>query len=70
MICTQLYGNSIFLSNTTNIQTSVSTTDGGPVSWGCRIHQLHLCSEVGPSNECLGYNTKQSDGEAPLMLEL
>ena len=23
-----------------------------------------------PSNECLGYDTKQSDGEIPVMLEL
>ena len=37
------------------------------VSWGCRIHQQHLW--IGerqlPSNKCLGYDIKQSDGEAP-----
>ena len=37
---------------------------------GCRIHQLHLC-RVGktPPQECPGYDTKQSDGEVPIMLE-
>ena len=32
-----------------------------PVSWGCRIHWLHICP---------GYDTKQSDGEVPAVLEL
>ena len=42
-----------------------------PVSWGSRIHQLHLCRGVRPSpNECLGYDTKQSDGKVPVMLGL
>ena len=38
------------------------------VGLGCRIHRLHLCRRV--SNECSGYNTKQSDGEVPIMVEL
>ena len=43
----------------------------GPVGWGCRIHQLHLYRGVRPLlNKCLGYDTKQSDGEASVMLEL
>ena len=29
-----------------------------------RIHQLNLC------NDCPGYNTKQSNGEVPVMLQL
>ncbi len=29
------------------------------VGWGCRMH---------PPRECLGYDTKQSDGEVPVML--
>ena len=33
-------------------------------------HQLHLCRGVRPSNECPGYDTKQSDGEVWVMLEL
>ena len=33
-----------------------------PVGWGCRIHQLHICSGVRPPNECPGYDIKQSDG--------
>ena len=40
------------------------------VNWGCRIHQLHLFREVKLPNECPGYDTKQADGEVPLMLEL
>ena len=36
----------------------------GPVGWGCRIHRLHL------PNECPGYDTKQSEGEVPVRLEL
>ena len=43
-----------------------------PVSWSCRIHWLHLCHGVRPHhpNECPGYDTKHSDGKAPVMLEL
>ena len=41
-----------------------------PVGSACRIHRLHLCRRVTPTNECLGYNTKQSDGEGPVMLKL
>ena len=38
--------------------------------WGCRIYQLHLCRGGNPPNECLAYDTKQSDGEVPVMLGL
>ena len=41
-----------------------------PVGWGCRIHQPLLCRGVPHSNECPGYDTKQSDGEVSVMLEL
>ena len=43
-----------------------------PVGWGCRIHWLHLCRGVRPPNpnEFPGYDTKQSDGEVPAVLEL
>ena len=43
-----------------------------PVGWGCRIHRLHLCRGVrSPTpNECPGYDTKKSDGEISVMLEL
>ena len=42
------------------------------VCWGCRIHWLHLCRGVRPplTYECPRYDTKSSDGEAPVMLEL
>ena len=35
-----------------------------PVDWGCRIHRLPL------PYDCSGYDTKQSEGEVPGMLEL
>ena len=40
--------------------------------WDCRIHPLLLCREVRPHphNECTGYDTKQSDGEVPVILVL
>ena len=39
--------------------------------WGCRIHWLLICRGVRPPpNECPGYDTKQSDGEVPTLLEL
>ena len=41
-----------------------------PIGWGCRIHRLHLCSEVIAPKECPRYDTKQYDSEAPVMLEL
>ena len=35
-----------------------------------RIYRLHLCRGVRPpTNECPWYDTKQSDGEDPVMLE-
>ena len=43
-----------------------------PIGWGCRIHWLLLCRGVRPPsrNECPAYDTKQSDGEVLVMLEL
>ena len=42
------------------------------VSWGCRVHRLLLSWGVRstPQNECPGCNTKQSDGQVPVMLEI
>ena len=40
---------------------------------GSRIHQMHLRRRVRhptTTNECPGYNTKQSNGEVPVILEL
>ena len=38
---------------------------------GALEYSLHLCYEVRSlPNECPGYDTKQSDGEVPEMLEL
>ena len=38
-----------------------------PISWGCRIHQLHFWREVRPPppNKCSGYDIYQSDSEVP-----
>ena len=42
-----------------------------PIGYGCRILRLLLCWGVTPSpNKCPVYNTKQSDGKVPVMLEL
>ena len=40
------------------------------VSWGYRIHWLLLCTVLHSFNKCPGYDTKQSDGEVSVMLEL
>ena len=42
-----------------------------PVGSGCRIHWLFFCRGVSPPlEEYPEYDTKQSDGEVPVMLEL
>ena len=48
----------------------MNPTEPCPVSWGCKIHWLDLCGGVRPLHKCPGYDTKQSDGEVPVMLEL
>ena len=53
----------------THTHTHTHTHIYCPVSWGCRIHWLHLCRAVRPLNECPRYDTKQSDGEVSVMLE-
>ena len=45
---------------------SIATT----VGWGCRIHRLHLCRGATAPNKYPVYDTKQSDGEVIVMLEL
>ena len=55
----------------TEIVQVKETIIGCLVSRGCRIHRLHLCGGVRPPpNECPWYDTKQSDGEVPVLLEL
>ena len=39
-----------------------------PDGWGFKIHWLHLCRGLRPPNKCLVYDTKQFDGEFPVML--
>ena len=42
-----------------------------PVGWGCRIHRLLLCRGLRPPPQWVScYDTKQSNGEVPVMLEL
>ena len=41
-----------------------------PVDWGRRIHWLLFCCGVRLCNECPEYDTKQSDDDVPVMLEL
>ena len=43
-----------------------------PVGWRYRIHRLLFCNGVRllPPNGCPWYDTKRSDGEVPVMLEL
>ena len=42
-----------------------------PVGWGCRIHRIHVCRWVRPHQRVSWiYDTKKSDGEVLVMLEL
>ena len=52
--------------------SSLRCPDRGPVDWSCRIHRLLLCRRVTPPplKKGPGYNSKQSNSEAPVMLEL
>ena len=53
------------------IYSSIYTMYSCPVGWGCRIHWLHLWRRVRPHpTSVLIYDTKQSDGEAPIMPSL
>ena len=53
------------------MKTSATTPGHGPVMWDCKIHRLHHCRRVRPpTNECCRYDTKLSDGEAPIIPEL
>ena len=47
----------------------MSVLDGSD-GWSCKIYRFYLCRWVRPLNECPGYDIKQSDGEAPVILEL
>ena len=41
------------------------------VGQDCKLHRLYLCKGLIPHhNECREYDTKQSDGEVSLMMEL
>ena len=44
--------------------------DGSPGILSCRVHQLHFCRGYTSPNKYPEYDTKQSDGEAPVMLKL
>ena len=57
-----LYLNWVFRSRKPSI--------GCPVDWGCKIHRLLLCRGVELPQGVSWYDTKQSDGEVQVMLEL
>ena len=42
----------------------------GLVGWGCKIYRLLFCRAARHPHECPNYDSKQSDSEAPVMLEL
>ena len=42
----------------------------GQIGYVYRIHQLHMCRGVRFPVSCLEFNTKQSDGETSIMLEV
>ena len=48
----------------------IHTHIDGPVGWGSRTNRLHLRRRVRLPQKRPGYDTEQSDGEAPIMLEL
>ena len=53
-----------------NLSSSKNTEHLG---WVYRILELNLCRRLRsppPRNECLGYDTKQSDGEVPVIRDL
>ena len=58
------------LATILNTNNSFGNKISNPVGWGCIIHRMHLCRGVRSLPECLAYNTKQSDGETLIMLEL
>ena len=61
------------LSDSSGLNQLIRRTDRCkhcPVGWGCSIHWLHLCRGVKTPNECPVYDSKQSDGEVPVMLGL
>ena len=47
-----------------------SYTMDDPVGWSCRIHRLHPCRGVRLPRRVSWYDAQQSDGEAPVILEL
>ena len=61
----------LWMQNTPTASLQGGTNHPCPVDWGCKIHRLLLYRGVRPpANECPRYDTKQSDGEVPAMLEL
>ena len=65
--------NDVYKINNREISKKTNSTfpQDCSVVWGCRIHRLLLCRGVKPyANVYPRYDTKQSDGEAPVMLEL
>ena len=69
----QMSSNNLFENKVTyKLFAYKSHTHFCPVGWSCRIRRMLSCKGVRPSphSECLEYNTKQSDSEGSVMLEL
>ena len=64
-ICLYRYGPNMISSHFFHLLIT-----SNPIGWVCRIHRLHLYRGVRPSNKSPGHETKQSDDEALVMLEL
>ena len=61
----------IFILDSTVIHSTTRKTRAYTyTNLGCRIHRLFLCKGVRPPQTIPGYNTKQSDNDVPVMLEL
>ena len=61
----------LILNNLLRLRCHKTQTNNWPVGrGGCKIHRPLLCREVRHPNECPRYDTKQSDGEVPVILKL
>ena len=52
------------------LNTNASFISISPVCCGCRTQWLHLCRGVRAPNDCPRYDSIQSDGRAPVILDL
>ena len=60
----KFYRGNLFAIMVVRLSELFETSLAQSVGWGSRIHRLHL-GKTPPLSECLGYDTKQSDGDTP-----